>query len=80
MNGTLIVIDGLDGSGKQTQARLLRERLERERVPVRAISFPRTGPALSGREVRAGGRGFRLCRQQLLCGGPVRKLHAVLEG
>ena len=36
MNGTLIVIDGLDGSGKQTQARLLRERLERERVPVRA--------------------------------------------
>ena len=43
MNGTLIVIDGLDGSGKQTQARLLRERLERERVPVRAISFPDYG-------------------------------------
>lgn len=40
MTGRLIVIDGLDGSGKQTQARLLCERLRRENVPVRAVSFP----------------------------------------
>lgn len=40
MNGRLIVIDGLDGSGKQTQAALLEERLLREGKQVRAISFP----------------------------------------
>lgn len=40
MTGRLIVIDGLDGSGKQTQAKLLCDRLRRENVPVRAVSFP----------------------------------------
>lgn len=40
MNGKVIVIDGLDGSGKQTQTDLLRQRLVREGRPVRAISFP----------------------------------------
>ena len=40
MSGRLIVLDGLDGSGKQTQTRLLYERLSAEGVAVRAVSFP----------------------------------------
>ena len=40
MKGTLIVIEGLDGSGKQTQANLLKERLEQEGRPVKLVSFP----------------------------------------
>ena len=38
--GTLIVIDGLDGSGKATQAQLLLSRMEREGWPAQKISFP----------------------------------------
>ena len=38
--GKLIVLGGLDGSGKATQAKLLAEHLEREGVPVRKITFP----------------------------------------
>ncbi len=38
--GTLIVIDGVDASGKQTQARLLSERLAKEGRNVRSVSFP----------------------------------------
>lgn len=40
MNGKVIVIDGLDGSGKQTQTDLLQKRLKNEGKLVRAISFP----------------------------------------
>lgn len=40
MKGKLLVIDGLDGSGKQTQAQLLAKRLEQEGRAVRQISFP----------------------------------------
>ncbi len=40
MQGKLIIIEGLDGSGKATQTRLLKENLEKLAVPVRAISFP----------------------------------------
>ena len=36
----LIVIDGLDGSGKQTQAKLLCERLSAQGDKVRPLSFP----------------------------------------
>ena len=36
----LIVIEGLDGSGKATQAKLLAENLEKEGMKVREISFP----------------------------------------
>ncbi len=38
--GTLIVIDGLDGSGKNTQSKLLYERLLKEGKKVRLVSFP----------------------------------------
>jgi len=39
--GKLIVIDGIDGSGKATQVRLLEKRLKRDGVRVKAIDFPR---------------------------------------
>ena len=38
--GKLIVIEGLDGSGKATQAKLLAKRLEAQGKPVREVSFP----------------------------------------
>lgn len=39
--GQLIVIDGIDGSGKATQVKLLRARLVKAGVPVKTIDFPR---------------------------------------
>ena len=39
--GALITIEGTDGSGKQTQAKLLLERLTREGTPCEMMSFPR---------------------------------------
>ena len=38
--GKLIVIDGLDGSGKSTQLELVQKKLEDMGVPVKPISFP----------------------------------------
>lgn len=38
--GRFIVIDGLDGSGKETQAELLKEKIEKDGKKVRMISFP----------------------------------------
>ena len=38
--GRLIVIDGLDGSGKNTQSKLLAKALEEEGKKVRLVSFP----------------------------------------
>lgn len=40
MNGKLIVIEGLDGSGKQTQTALLNEHLLARGLRVKAVSFP----------------------------------------
>ncbi len=40
MDGKLIVIEGLDGSGKATQARLLCDRLECRGLKVKKVSFP----------------------------------------
>ena len=38
--GRLIVIEGLDGSGKATQAKLLAAHLEKQSLPVREVTFP----------------------------------------
>ena len=38
--GKLIVIDGLDGSGKNTQTKKMYERLTKAGVPARMVSFP----------------------------------------
>ena len=40
MRGKLIVIEGLDGSGKATQTELLEEYLLRAGMPVKRLSFP----------------------------------------
>lgn len=40
MSGKLIIIEGGDGSGKATQAKLLAERLIHRGKPVKTISFP----------------------------------------
>lgn len=48
MIGKLIVIDGIDGAGKATQAKLLAERLVKEGHPVEKIDFPRYGTPLFG--------------------------------
>ena len=40
MKGKLIVIEGLDGSGKATQAKRLASELQKRAIPVREISFP----------------------------------------
>jgi dTMP kinase len=38
--GKLIVIDGVDGSGKSTQIELLRKRMIREKKKVKVVDFP----------------------------------------
>lgn len=39
--GKLIVIEGVDGSGKETQSRLLHEYFKRNRLPIMHLSYPR---------------------------------------
>ena len=38
--GKLFVIDGTDGSGKQTQFKRLQERLDKEGIAYKTVSFP----------------------------------------
>lgn len=52
MKGKLIVIEGTDCSGKETQTKLLVERLKKDREKVATISFPMYGTP-SGRIVGA---------------------------
>lgn len=47
----LVDFEGIDGSGKGTQARRLCERLTAERISCALISFPRYGETLFGRAV-----------------------------
>jgi dTMP kinase len=51
LRGKFIVFDGGEGCGKSTQARLLRERLEREGIPVLPVHDP--GATRIGEMVRA---------------------------
>lgn len=41
IKGSLIVVEGLDGSGKETQTKKLVERLTVEGLQVKKIEFPR---------------------------------------
>lgn len=43
MRGKLVVLEGTDGSGKATQARLMADRLAAEGVSFRELDFPRYG-------------------------------------
>ena len=43
MSGKLIVLEGTDGAGKNTQTRLMAQRLEREGAGFRKVDFPRYG-------------------------------------
>ena len=45
--GQLIVIEGVDGSGKQTQTEKLYDRLKREGQRVMKVSYPRYDKASS---------------------------------
>jgi dTMP kinase len=54
----LIVFEGLDQSGKETQAKLLRTRIERDGRTVRALSFPEYETPI-GQELRHALNGMR---------------------
>ena len=49
--GYIVVIEGIDGSGKNTQTTLLLENLKREGFSVNKLSFPAYSETFFGREV-----------------------------
>jgi len=51
MKGKLIIIEGIDGSGKATQTKKLVERLRQEGKQVETFSFPRHGQEFFGKLV-----------------------------
>ena len=53
MAGLLIAFEGLDQSGKQTQADLLRDRLKADGYKVRLLSFPDYGTSIGEEIARA---------------------------
>lgn len=50
--GRLIVIDGIDGSGKTTQIELLTKSLEQQSIPYEVISFPRYEDNIYGKLIK----------------------------
>src|SRR6195256_3130523 len=53
MVGHLIAFEGLDQSGKQTQAELLRDRLKQDGHKARLVSFPDYGTSIGEEIARA---------------------------
>ncbi len=53
MSGHLIAFEGLDQSGKQTQAELLRDRLKEQGRKARLVSFPDYGTSIGEEIARA---------------------------
>jgi dTMP kinase len=53
VTGSLIAFEGLDQSGKQTQAELLRDRLKEDGRKARLISFPDYGTSIGEEIARA---------------------------
>src|SRR3954469_9182392 len=53
MSGSLIAFEGLDQSGKQTQAELLRDRLKQDGQKSRLVSFPDYGTSIGEEIARA---------------------------
>ena len=53
MSGLLIAFEGLDQSGKQTQAELLRDRLKQDGHKARVVSFPDYGTSIGEEIARA---------------------------
>jgi dTMP kinase len=53
MSGQLIAFEGLDQSGKQTQAELLRDRLKQDGHKSRLVSFPDYGTTIGEEIARA---------------------------
>src|SRR5256885_11282487 len=53
MSGHLIAFEGLDQSGKQTQAELLRDRLKQDGRKARLVSFPDYGTSIGEEVARA---------------------------
>ena len=45
--GKLFVLDGTDGSGKQTQLKKLQERLEKENIEYKTVSTKQQIPILN---------------------------------
>jgi len=51
--GKLIIIEGIDGSGKSTQIKLLIKKLKQQGRPVRSIHFPQHGKDVFGNLIDA---------------------------
>ena len=68
MHGLLIAFEGLDQSGKQTQAEMLRDRLKQEGRKARVVSFPDYGTSIGEEIARAlaGEREYEADVMQLL--------------